>query len=277
MKHTFGFFGWVIAATLAWIAWSSPARAAVPGTLTQQGRLLDSGGMPVSGPVAFVFTIYDAPTAGASLWTESQMITLEDGYFSARLGDMTAIPATVFTGAIRYLGIKVATDSEAVPREPLTSVPYAILAGQASHAAAADTATMATSATNATTAATATNVAFTGLTGIPAPCAAGQFLKGYDNAGAAQCATLPALSCVSRGGDETAVGGCNWQACMGGEVLTGGGCNASGPINRSFPYRCPLLACLCIAGACCPANPSWECTTTDGSAPTAYAVCCKVQ
>src|SRR5947209_6672332 len=146
MKHRFGFLCWLISALVAWIAWSSPASAAVPGTLTQQGRLLDSGGMPVSGPVSFVFTIYDAPTAGTSLWTESQMITLEDGYFSARLGDTTAIPGTVFTGTIRYLGVKVATDSEAVPREPITSVPYAILAGQATHAGSADTATMATSA-----------------------------------------------------------------------------------------------------------------------------------
>jgi hypothetical protein len=275
MKHTFGFFGWVIAAALAWIAWSSPARAAVPGTLTQQGRLLDSGGMPVSGPVSFVFTIYDAPTAGASLWTESQMITLEDGYFSARLGDTTAIPATVFTGAIRYLGIKVATDSEAVPREPLTSVPYAILAGQASHAAAADTATMATSATNATTAATATNVAFTGLTGIPAPCAAGQFLKGYDNAGAAQCAALPSLSCIYRGGQFPGASGAAYQDCDPGEVMTGGGCNATGPLKRDGPNYCSgIIFCLCQTRPCLP---NWACVTTDGSIPTAYAVCCKVQ
>jgi hypothetical protein len=197
------------------------------------------------------------------------MITLEDGYFSARLGDTTAIPATVFTGAIRYLGIKVATDSEAVPREPLTSVPYAILAGQASHAAAADTATMATSATNAT------NVAFTGLTGIPAPCAAGQFLKGYDNAGAAQCAALPALSCTFRSGEQTGSAGYNWQGCAGGEVMTGGGCSATGPLKGSYPYYCARIPCLiCIT---CQPFGTWSCSTTDSSVPTAYAVCCKVQ
>jgi hypothetical protein len=268
MKHRVGFIGWLIA--LASIAWLSPARAAVPGTLTQQGRLLDSGGMPVAGQVSFVFTIYDAATAGTALWTESQMITLEDGYFSARLGDTTAIPGTVFTGPIRYLGIKVATDSEAVPREPLTSVPYAILAGQATHAASADT---------------STNIAFTGLTGIPAPCAAGQYLKGYDNTGAAQCAALPALSCTMRSGDQTASGGSNYQACAAGEVMTGGGCDATGPLKTNYPYHCtgPLLCGIVI----CPPPPQpcppplpiprWLCATTDGSAPTATAVCCKVQ
>jgi hypothetical protein len=257
MKHRVGFIGWLIA--LASIAWVSPARAAVPQTLTQQGRLLDSGGMPVAGQVSFVFTIYDAATAGMALWTESQMITLEDGYFSARLGDTTAIPATVFTGPIRYLGVKVATDSEAVPREPLTSVPYAILAGQASHAAAADT---------------ATNIAFTGLTGIPAPCATGQYLKGYDNMGAAQCGTLPALSCAFRGGTYAGASGAAYQDCEAGEVMTGGGCNATGPLKRNGPNYCAGIFCILCTQRPCP--PDWACATTDGSIPTAYAVCCKV-
>jgi hypothetical protein len=265
MKRRFGFFGWLISAVLACLAWSSAARAAVPGTLTQQGRLLDSAGMPVNGAVAFVFTIYDAATMGTSLWTESQMITLEDGYFSARLGDTTAIPGTVFNGSIRYLGIKVATDSEAVPRQPITSVPYAILAGQASHAAAADT---------------ATNVTFTGLTGIPAPCAAGQYLKGYDAMGAAQCAALPALSCTFRSGDHPASSGYAWQECLAGEVLTGGGCSATGPLKGSYPYYCarpPCFIVICQNPPCQPLGLSWSCSTTDASAPTAYATCCKVQ
>jgi hypothetical protein len=225
--------------------------------------------MPVSGAVAFVFTIYDAATAGTSLWTESQMITLEDGYFSARLGDATAIPGTVFNGSIRYLGIKVATDSEAVPRQPITSVPYAILAGQATHAGSADT------ATNATTAATATNVAFTGLTGIPAPCAAGQFLKGYDNTGAAQCATLPSLSCTYRGGQFPGASGAAYQDCEAGEVMTGGGCNGTGALKRDGPNYCSGILCILCNARPCP--PDWACATTDGSIPTAYAVCCKVQ
>jgi hypothetical protein len=269
MKQRLGFFASLITVALTWIAWSSPARAAVPGTLTQQGRLLDASGMPVSGAVSFVFTIYDAATAGTSLWTESQMITLEDGYFSARLGDTTAIPATVFTGAIRYLGVKVATDSEAVPREPIVSVPYAILAGQATHAAASDT------ATSATTAATATNVAFTGLTGIPAPCAAGQFLKGYDNTGAAQCAALPSLSCIYRGGTYTGANGAAYQDCMAGEVMTGGGCSGTGPLKRNGPNYCTGIFCILCTTPPCP--PDWACATTDNSVPTAYAVCCKVE
>lgn len=106
------------------------ARGAVPNLLTQQGRLIDKAtSKPVTGMVSITFTIYDAPTAGTSLWTETQSITLDDGYFSARLGETTPIPATVFDGKVRHLGVTVGTDSEMTPREALTSVPYALVAG----------------------------------------------------------------------------------------------------------------------------------------------------
>ena len=104
--------------------------AAVPAGLTQQGRLFDKAGKPSTGSIDIVFTIYDAATGGASLWTEKQSVTLDDGYFSARLGDTTAIPATVWDGTVRYLGVQVGADAEMTPREALNSVPYAIVAGE---------------------------------------------------------------------------------------------------------------------------------------------------
>ena len=72
------------------------AKAAVPSTLTQQGLLLNASNQPVTGSQTFVFTIYDAVTAGNVLWTETQSITLDGGYFSTQLGSVTAIPTTVF-------------------------------------------------------------------------------------------------------------------------------------------------------------------------------------
>jgi hypothetical protein len=105
------------------------ARASVPGTLTEQGRLLDPSGTPVAGTVAMVFTIYDASAGGTTLWTETQSITLDSGYFSALLGQSVAIPATAFNGSTRYLGVKVGSDPEMTPRQTVDSVPYAILAG----------------------------------------------------------------------------------------------------------------------------------------------------
>src|SRR5579863_2133275 len=87
------------------VGFAPPSRAAgVPAVLVEQGRLLKKGGNPVTGTVTIVFTIYDAPAGGTVLWNEAQSITLDSGYFSAQLGDVTPIPATVFSGAVRYIG-----------------------------------------------------------------------------------------------------------------------------------------------------------------------------
>lgn len=129
MARKFGILS--IASAAATLLAAASASSAVPGTLTEQGRLLDTAGAPATGSVSIVFTIYDAASGGASLWTETQNVTLDDGYFSARLGEVTAIPGTVFTGATRYLGVKVGSDAEMTPRQTLVSVPYALMANDA--------------------------------------------------------------------------------------------------------------------------------------------------
>src|SRR5689334_21848712 len=109
----------------------SNAATAVPNFLTQQGRLFDGSGVPVSTAKTFVFTIYADAGGATALWTETQSITLDDGYFSTSLGSVTPLPANLFDGSTRYLGIKVGADPEMTPRQPLTSVPYALVAGNA--------------------------------------------------------------------------------------------------------------------------------------------------
>ena len=177
------FARWVAGAAVSAVGlWSISAFAvaapAVPATLTQQGRILDATtGDPVSSKVKIVFNVYADLKGGTALWTEEQDITLDDGYFSAQLGSVTAIPGTLFDGSVRYLGVTVGADDEMAPREAITSVPYAM------KAAAADV---------------AGSAAFTSLTGIPAPCAAGSYLSGYSAAGVAACTALPALACTTR-------------------------------------------------------------------------------
>ena len=145
---------------------ASAAAGTVPQTLTQQGRLLDSTGAPVDAvQLTFTFSLYTTGAAGTAIWTENQSITPDNGYFSAKLGDVTAFTPTIFDGSqgTLYLGIKIGSDAEMAPRQELTSVPFAMLAlnaVSASHAALADLATKATTATNAdkaTLATTATN------------------------------------------------------------------------------------------------------------------------
>jgi hypothetical protein len=129
MARKFGFLG--ISAAVAALLVAGAASSAVPSTLTQQGRLLDSAGAPATGSVQMKFTVYDAASGGTTLWTETQTITLDDGYFSARLGETTAIGSTVFDGSTRYLGVQVGTDAEMTPRQAMVSVPYALMANNA--------------------------------------------------------------------------------------------------------------------------------------------------
>jgi len=108
---------------------SGATSAVVPPGITQQGRLLDSEGNPVTGEVTFTFTIYDEATEGNALWTAEQEITLDDGYFSTRLGGSGApFPASLFNGSDRFLGVTVGSDDEMTPRQTLGSVPYAHMA-----------------------------------------------------------------------------------------------------------------------------------------------------
>src|SRR5687767_11313339 len=103
------------------------AAAAVPGTITHQGRLFDAKGAPVSETLDVVFTIYDAAGGSTVLWTETHAVAFDGGYFSVELGAMTPFGPTVFDGKVRYLGITVGGDAEMTPRAPVRSVPYALV------------------------------------------------------------------------------------------------------------------------------------------------------
>lgn len=100
--------------------------ADVPQVISYQGRLTDSGGDPVADDsYSVVFTIYDASTGGNAKWTETQLITTNNGLFAVLLGTINPIFDTVFNGTTRYLSIEVAGDPELIPRIELASVPYA--------------------------------------------------------------------------------------------------------------------------------------------------------
>src|SRR5687768_3793467 len=137
-RHSRWFLRYVSAAAvlLGSFCGLAAAEAAVPSGITQQGRVLDADGNPVTSEVAITFTIYDDPMEAEEanvLWSEVLNIQLDDGYFSARLGEDgdNAFPATLFDGSVRYLGIKIGTDDELAPRARLASVPYAFVAGDA--------------------------------------------------------------------------------------------------------------------------------------------------
>lgn len=114
----------------ALLALAGPA-SAVPPFLSEQGRLFSDTGTPIDVATDIRFAIYNTKTGGTALWSETQTsVPISDGYFSAVLGETTALPDDLFEGGAGalYLGVKVGADSEMSPRQPIVSVPYAIVA-----------------------------------------------------------------------------------------------------------------------------------------------------
>ena len=73
--------------------------AATPGEFNFQRRLLDSGGEAVIGLVALALELFDAASAGTSLWSESQRdVPVLDGVYNVALGSITPIGAAVLAG-----------------------------------------------------------------------------------------------------------------------------------------------------------------------------------
>jgi hypothetical protein len=100
--------------------------------LQYQGRIVSPvDGAPLAGVVTVTFNIYLAESALLPLWTETDDVALVDGLFSTVLGDSVALPPGLLDGKVLWLGIQVGTDDEAVPRQPLLAVPYALYAADA--------------------------------------------------------------------------------------------------------------------------------------------------
>lgn len=93
-----------------------------------QGKLVDnpSATNVTNGTYTVVFTLYDAPTGGTALWTETQTVTTTDGIFRVALGSVNPFPANFnFNWSGLYLGIKVNSDLEMTPRIQMAAVPFA--------------------------------------------------------------------------------------------------------------------------------------------------------
>lgn len=143
--------GLPMAALTLWMVNSMPVHAAPspPERMSYQGYLVDADGTPLAAanPANYpvVFRVYAASQGGDPLWTEQQIVTVNNGNFSVILGEGTQFGSeahenlsTIFTGASasdRYIGITVdigGTQMELLPRLRLLASPYAFLATNAS-------------------------------------------------------------------------------------------------------------------------------------------------
>lgn len=128
---------------------------------TYQGSL-KTGGSPVSGLYDFEFDICDAPVGGTVLATVARTgVSVTNGIFTVNL---TGSP-TVFSGATRYLEIRVKSSSGSLfdtlaPRQLITSSPYALKSFNATNADFAANAQNSLNATNAANATDSVNAQF---------------------------------------------------------------------------------------------------------------------
>jgi hypothetical protein len=83
------------------LAYSAP-------TIPVQGDLIDAAGAPLQGTHAVSLSIYDQPTGGAALWTETDTVTFAGGAFATVVGDAPGFdPAIFHSEDPRYLGLTV--------------------------------------------------------------------------------------------------------------------------------------------------------------------------
>jgi len=108
---------------------ASSLLAAIPQRMSYQGFLNDNSGNPLNQTVALTATIYSDSLGTGALWTESHAaVVVSAGSFAVVLGSTTTLPASVFTGEVRWLGIRINSDAEMRPLRPLLSTPAAFRA-----------------------------------------------------------------------------------------------------------------------------------------------------
>lgn len=114
---------------LAIMAPGSSSRGAINPVLNYQGYLADTLGYTYpDGVHSIAFSIYDVPTSGTPLWTETQSVELKRGLVHAYLGSVTPFPDSLFTTQPLYLGVKYESNPEFAPRHQLAASVYSFLA-----------------------------------------------------------------------------------------------------------------------------------------------------
>jgi hypothetical protein len=128
MKHTM-----TLAAVALSLCLVSPGHAQVPRLMNYQGRLLDTGGVPLSTNVTIHVGIYSNANGGAAGYTENiGVVPVQNGLYAFQFGNDT--PA--LTAALGYEAawLELAVNGVPLaPRQMLVSVPYAMLSERVQH------------------------------------------------------------------------------------------------------------------------------------------------
>lgn len=123
--------------------------AQIPRTFSYQGLLTNPQGAHVpDGNHILTLTVYDAPTGGTVLYSETHAVPVLRGVFNVIIGSVNPIPNTLKFDRPYYLGVSVDGKDELSPRTAMLAVPYALrsieseTAVSAEHASTADLATV---------------------------------------------------------------------------------------------------------------------------------------
>ncbi len=210
---------------LAVVVGTSSVAMAVPANITQQGRLLDDGGKPLTGSHTLHFTLYDAASSGATLWEGEVDVDLGDsGFYSVVLGsESNPLDKSKLQGDEAWLGLSVDGGDEMSPRLQITSVPYALVAGRADSVADGSV-TSSSLAPGAVTDATISSVAWTKISGVPSDIADGDDdVLGGMSCQAGQVAQFDGTDwvCATAASYDGSNFATSDQMCNGGQVATG--------------------------------------------------------
>ncbi|MEZ4265652.1 MAG: hypothetical protein R3F39_04680 [Myxococcota bacterium] len=89
---------------------------AAPGLMPVQGLLTTVDGTPVDGLTDLQFGLYTSETGGTPFWTEAQSLDLDAGFFTAYLGDISALDMALFADTpTTWLGVAIEGATE-LPR-----------------------------------------------------------------------------------------------------------------------------------------------------------------
>jgi hypothetical protein len=114
----------IVLITLISLLCTSMAFAA-PTKLSQQGRLLDGDGAPLTGSHGLAFTLHDAESDGNEVWREERVVEFEEGYYSLVLGELVPLTDLLFGGGTVWMQLAV-DGVELSPRQEVVSMPYAL-------------------------------------------------------------------------------------------------------------------------------------------------------
>lgn len=126
---------WMVCVALTVALFAAPASGAVPNTVTFQGLLTTSAGVPANGTFDLVLKLFPAVAGGTAAYSQTLgSVNAPDGIIDTVIGPLS--PALLASTAELWVELTVIGEPP-LPRQRLRSAPFAILSESANTAATA--------------------------------------------------------------------------------------------------------------------------------------------